>query len=164
MATLYEITGTMADLQALLEDETVDNEMILDTLESMEVLLEEKMEGIAKYLKNLTAEAEMFKAEADRLAQRSKAIQNRVESLKTYAQNCLESAGIDKVKAGMFTVRLQKNPPSIRKTDELAVVPAKYLIPQEPKVDNKQMLADLKAGVEIEGFALETDKKHLRLA
>lgn len=158
---LYEITGAMAQLNAMMEDEEVDTQTIIDTLDSLNVLLEDKLEGIAKYHKNITAEAEMFATEAKRLAQRAKSLENRAEGLKAYAKTCLEQAGKDKVKAGLFNVRLQKNPASVEVVDE-SKIPAVYRIPQPDAIDKKGLLEDLKDGAVVEGVRLVDDKKHLR--
>jgi len=158
---LYEITGLMSQLNDMMEAEDADNQSIIDTLDSLEILLEDKLEGIAKYYKNLMAEAKMFDEEAKRLAQRAKALENRAESLKNYAQNCMEQAKIEKVKAGLFNIRLQANPASVEVIDE-AKVADKYKIPQPDKMDKKAMLEDMKNGIKVEGAKLVNDKKHLR--
>ncbi|MNK84460.1 hypothetical protein D3C87_1043090 [compost metagenome] len=75
----------------------------------------------------------------------------------------MEVNKIDKVNAGLFKVRLQKNPPSLNILDERKI-PDKYKIPQQPKVDTKTLLAEVKAGKVIEGVSLETEKKHLRIS
>ncbi|GIP45110.1 hypothetical protein J45TS6_35690 [Paenibacillus sp. J45TS6] len=69
---------------------------------------------------------------------------------------------IDKVNAGMFKVKLQKNPPSINVLDSNKV-PDTYKIAQEPKIDSKKLLSDVKNGVVIEGVELITDRQHLRI-
>ena len=48
-----------------------------------------------------------------------------------------------KFKTDLFSFNIQKNPASVNIVGE---VPEEFLIPQEPKVDKKAILAALKAG------------------
>lgn len=70
----------------------------------------------------------------------------------------LEVNKIDKIDAGLFKVRLQKNPPSINIVSEKAI-PNTYRVPQPDKIDTKGLLAAVKQGVVIDGVELVTDKK-----
>ncbi|MBD7971263.1 MULTISPECIES: siphovirus Gp157 family protein [Paenibacillus] len=105
---------------------------------------------------------EAFKAEEKRLAKKRKYLENKNNGLKSYTQSVLEVNKIDKVNAGMFKVKLQKNPPSINVLDSNKV-PDTYKIAQEPKIDSKKLLSDVKNGVVIEGVELITDRQHLRI-
>ena len=75
MATLYELSAGYASLldmydQAETEDERAE---ILDMLASAEGDITEKAEAYARIMKNKQAEADAFKAEADRLTAKRKA-------------------------------------------------------------------------------------------
>lgn len=83
--------------------------------------------------------------------------------MKNYAQTMLETSGIQKVDAGLFKVRIQKNPPSVEIIDEKKI-PDEYKIPQDPKIDSKKLLNDLKSGKEIEGAKIADEKYHLRIS
>ncbi|MNX98847.1 hypothetical protein D3C86_1312720 [compost metagenome] len=146
------------------EDLTEDDlQMYIETLESIEDEISNKVENIAKFMKNIEGDINAFKAEEERLAKKRKYLQNKYDGLKSYTQATLEVNKIDKVNAGLFKVRLQKNPPSLNILDERKI-PDKYKIPQQPKVDTKTLLAEVKAGKVIEGVSLETEKKHLRIS
>lgn len=144
---LYELTANYAQLMELAEE--IDATALYDTLASIEEEIEDKAENIAKLIKNLNADVDAFKAEEKRLAERRKSVENKVTSLKEYLQNQLEVAGIDKVKRPTLTVSIQNNPPSVKVIDESLL--SAYMIPVEPKLDKKTLLADLKAGENILG-------------
>ena len=55
-----------------------------DRLDQLEMERDTKIENIALYIKNLTADAEALKAEKQSFAERQKAAENKVESLKKY--------------------------------------------------------------------------------
>ena len=62
---LYELTDQYDEVINLLYDGETDEQTILDTLESIEGEIEDKADNYARIIKNLSAEAEMVKAEAD---------------------------------------------------------------------------------------------------
>ena len=53
MATLYELTDEYKQLLDMLEDETVDPEILKDTLEAVDGEIEVKADGCAKLIKEL---------------------------------------------------------------------------------------------------------------
>lgn len=79
--TLYEIN------QSILECLTIDpttGEVTIDeeAMSALTLAKESKLEGIALWVKNLTAEAAAIAAEVKALAERKKAAENRAERLK----------------------------------------------------------------------------------
>lgn len=140
-----------------------DLQMYIETLESIQDEISVKVENIAKFMKNIEGDIKAFKEEEERLAKKRKYLQNKYDGLKSYTQSVLEVNKIDTVNAGIFKVKLQKNPPSLNILDE-SKVPDTYKIPQPAKIDSKAILADVKAGKNIEGVELVTDKKHLRIS
>lgn len=147
--SLYNLTNEYEELQAkLLSESESDVQEAYDSL----VLTDEKIEQIlpwyAKLCKNLEAESEMYKAEADRLAKLAKARSNAVERIKQSIYDAMMVTGRDKVKTDIGTYSLQKNPASVEVTD-LSKVPESYLIPVDPKVDKKGIIQAYKMTGEI---------------
>lgn len=164
LATQYKKIQEFAD-ESLDNDEVTEDdlEVLIDTIDAVQDSLENKLENTVKLMKSWEYSIEALKKEEERLAKKRKVLENRQKSLKTYAQSALESNGIDKVKAGLFKIRLQKNPPSINILDS-SKVPDTYKIAQEPKIDSKALLNDVKNGLAVEGVELITDKQHLRIS
>jgi len=98
----------------------------------------------------------VIREEEQRLAERRRAIEAKVERLKTYLQEQLEVAGLQKVKRPTITVAIQANPPSVEIADE-TLIPSEFMIPQY-KVDKKSILERLKNGEEIPGCSLKQTK------
>jgi len=75
--------------------------------------------------------------------------------LKGYIKAQLEAIGVQKLKAGTFTLALQNNPPSVVIHDP-TLIPAAYLtiIPQTTQVDKKAIAAAIKAGKEVAGATI----------
>ena len=88
---LYELSNAYQSVLAMQED--LDEDLFLDTLSSIEEPLNEKVENIAKFIRNLEAEKTMFKEESQRLAEKATSRENKIKSLKRYLQDSLETAG-----------------------------------------------------------------------
>ena len=58
MANIYDLTEEFLKLLDMLEDEEVDEQTILDTLEGVEYEIEVKADGYAKIIKSLEADIE----------------------------------------------------------------------------------------------------------
>ena len=148
---LYDLAQNYAQLLEMADD--MESDALVDTLEALQGEIEEKAENIAKLIKNLEADAKIIKEEEQRLAERRRAIEAKVDRLKAYLQEQLEVAGLQKVKRPTITVAIQNNPPSVEIADE-KLIPSEFMIPQPAKIDKKAILERLKNGEEIPGAKL----------
>lgn len=148
---LYELNESFQQIQTLIEE---GQDGLQDTLESIELAIEEKLENIGKVIKNLEAEANAFKEEEKRLADRRRPLENNIKHLKQYAENSMVVTGDKKIKAGLFTFAIQKNPPSVSVFNDV-IVPKKYYVPVDPKLDKTKIKEDLKNGENIPGVELK---------
>ena len=105
MSSLYELTANYETILNLLYDEETDEQMILDTLESIEGDIEEKADGYAKIIKELEARRDARKAEAKRLTDSAKVFDNRVNALKQNLFNAMKQTGKTKFATDLFTDR-----------------------------------------------------------
>ena len=125
-----------------------------DTLDSLNDAIEVKAENTATVIKQLEANADMIANEIKRLSERRTTLENNAKRLKIYLQDQLEYCGKEKIKGPRFTVSIQNNPQSVDVLDETKI-PAAYFIEQAPKLDRKELLAQLKAGETIPGVAVK---------
>lgn len=160
MSNLYELTGNFIKIQQLIE-EGADAEIFTDTLASIEGAVEEKALGYFYVIKNTEADVEALKAEEKRLADKRKAAENKIQSLKGNLEYSMKEMNIPKIKHTLFTANIQKNAPSlfIEQEDK---IPRSYYVEQEPKLDRKELLQAVKAG-EVPGVTLrQTESLRLR--
>lgn len=160
---LYELASQYAYLNQMIEDGEISPESLEEVLRSMEGDIEIKVENIVKLIKNAQAEAKAIKEEEDRLATRRRQLEAKEQRLKQYAQDQLTIAKLEKVQAGIFKVRLQKNPTSVDVFDETKI-PTQYRESQPDKILKKEVLEALKAGESVEGAKIAPEKKHLRFS
>ena len=106
---LYELTADVMTLQEMLEGELDDEQMLLDTLEGVQYEYEYKLEQYAKVIRNLEADANAYKVEANRLTERRRVIENNIDRLKKHMFDSMKATGINKVKGTVLNVSIQKN-------------------------------------------------------
>ena len=91
---IYEIDR---EIMACVDAET--GEVIdIEKLAALQIAREAKIEGVACWIKNLTANAANIRDEEKRLAERSKAMENKVESLKKYLADALGGQSFETAK------------------------------------------------------------------
>ena len=168
MKHLYEISADMLRaLNALEPDENGEIALAaVAALDALEIEFRDKVESVAKFIRNLEAEAGVHRAkaqpfieEAKRHGGRARACDARVEWLKGYLRGHMAKLGIDKVD-GDLRVSLGKAPQVVNVTDESAI-PPNYYRPSEP--DKTAILRALKAGAKISGAELADGKRTLRI-
>lgn len=161
MAVLYKLADDynhVVDMADQLDDGT-----LRDTLDSIKEAFDVKAENIAKVIKEVTGQAEMIDEEIKRLTQRKSAMTKNAKSMKVYLQEQMERVGTRKVQGELLTVAIQKNAPSVRVINERSI-PEEFFIPQPAKLDKKQLKAELKNGLELEGVAelVQTESVRIR--
>lgn len=107
--SLYELTNNYDEVLNMIYDEEIDEEMILDTLESIEGEIEDKADGYAKIIKDLEAKKVARKEEAKRLNESAKVFENRVNSLKQNLFNAMKQTGKGNFTTNLFTFSIAKN-------------------------------------------------------
>ena len=142
---LYEIDAAILECVDVETGEIFD----VDKFEELSLTRDAKVENVCLWIKNLKAEAEALKVEKDAFAQRQKAAENKMESLKRYISGYLEGAKFE-------TSRVKV---SFRKSESLEVsdingIPDEFLKFKEPEVDKTALKNALKSGMQFDGVSL----------
>ncbi len=117
-APLYVLAEEFNDLIDLLSDPAADPARVEDQLAECTRDIKAKAFGIAEVLRSFERRADDYKREQDRLYAARKVLETATERLKAYTVEQMQSMGIDRIDAGVHTVRLQKNPISVHVTNE----------------------------------------------
>lgn len=144
---LHELTGQYLALLELAEDESIDPEVIRNTMEGLDGELEEKADACASIIFQLDGNIEMVDKEIQRLEKKKKAMKYNQRYIKSNLETFMIQVGKKKFKTDLFSFGIQKNAPSLDIIDETKI-PEEYFIPQDPKLDRKRLLADIKANPE----------------
>ncbi|RKT37912.1 siphovirus Gp157 family protein [Thiocapsa rosea] len=151
---LYDLSSDyLAALDALAEIEDLPPEAIADTLDGLAGAWEDKALNVARYVRNLEAEAAAIDEAKKRMDARAKSTASRAARLKSYLKAELERTGL-KPKAPDLALRLQNNPKSVA-IDDAALIPEEYRHTETVETILKaEIAAALKSGKAIPGAHL----------
>lgn len=153
MANLYEINEQILDCVDMETGEIIDE----NKLQGLQMEFDEKIEGIACWIKNLLSDAEAIKAEKNNLEKREEACRNKAKSLKVYLQSAL--AG-EKFKTAKVSISYRKSE-SVEVAD-ITKIPEEYLKYPEPYVKKMDLKKAVKAGEAFEGVTL-AEKQNIQI-
>lgn len=145
MATLYEIDEEILNCVDMETGEIID----VEKLGQLQLARDDKVEGIALWIKNLLSDADAIKSEEEKLAQRRKANENKAKNLKEYLSKFLNG---QKFKTPKVSISYRKSE-SVEVTD-LSKLDDDYLKFTEPTVDKTKVKKALKAGTVLQGVSL----------
>ena len=93
MSNLYKLNEAWQELANMLYQDDVDEQMILDTLESIEGEIEDKADNYAYIIAEIKNDVNACKAEKTRLEKRQKVLENRENRLKNYLTDIMKNTG-----------------------------------------------------------------------
>lgn len=161
MSNIYELTSNYEHLLNMLYDEDVDEQAILDTLESIEGDIEDKADGYAKIIKELEMQSNARKIEAKRLMESARVLDNRIKMLKSNLFNCMKFTGKTKFTTNLFSFNIAKNGGKQPLTID-GDVPKEYT-KTITENDTDKIRADLESGKDLPFAHLEPRSESLRI-
>lgn len=135
---LYELTSDYLELLEMVDDPNVDQEVLADTIEGIEGMLEDKADNYAKLIRNLEAEQDALEKEAKRFKERADRRARTITQLKKNLQYNMDVSGKRDFSTEYFSFKIRKNPPSLV-IDNEDMIPEEYWIAQKPKINNKAL-------------------------
>ena len=155
MRALYDIDQEILDCVDAETGEILDTEK----LDALQMEREAKLEGVALWVKDMKAEADAVKAEADKLTARRKALENRMESVKAWLLQALNGEKLKTPRCNVYQTHSQK----VVIDDEKALVDMfmaspfgeKFLRMKDPEIDKTALKDSMKQGYEYEFAHLE---------
>lgn len=139
-------------------DEVVDTTTgeVFDSsyLDNLEMLRDEKIENIAKWIKNLDSDIEQLKNQKDIFDSRMKAAERKRDSLKNYLSFVLSG---DKWEASDKSVKISWRRSEVVCIPDESKIPKKWFIKQEPKLDKAGIKSEIKSGGKVKGASLVTN-------
>ena len=162
---LYELTSKrqeLLDLIAAMDSEDIElSDAVGDTLEALDEAIQDKAEAVASFIFSLQADSAALKQEEQRLAERRRLNDAKIERMKTYLVDALDDAGVDKVKSSRFTIGFRKSqavdvldldtvPESLKRTKTIV------------EADKTAIKQAFKQGINVPG-ALLIDKRNLSI-
>lgn len=152
--SLYEMSRTAKQLYELLESGDIDEQIMLDTMESIGASA--TLEDYVYVTKSFEAEIKSFEAEIKRLTENKRILQNRIEYMKDKMVEYMQATGQKTANAGTFKLTMRENK-SCEITNE-SEIPLEFLreVPAKYEPDKRAILAKLRSGEKISGAKLKT--------
>lgn len=151
---LYEVNAALEELLNQQDPETGELTCDLDQLDALMMERDEKLEGLALYVKNADAEAKAIREEEKALAERRRALENKANRAKEFLD--LNLSG-EKFQTARVAVSYRKS--KAVEINETAFWPwavdhTEYVRRKDPEPDKAAISAALKNGQEIPGAEL----------
>ncbi|MEX2955522.1 siphovirus Gp157 family protein [Staphylococcus pasteuri] len=153
MSNLFDLKNDYKQVYDLIAGQE-DEQILKDTLDSINDALEDKADGYVAVIKSLEGDNSAIDEEIKRLRQRKTSNQNGIKRLKETLQEVMEETGKEKFKTALNSYSIANNPPSLDVQDD-SLIPKEYWISQSPTLNKKDLLKDIKAGTEIKGVELK---------
>lgn len=155
MRALYEISQDILNCVDLETGEILDAEK----LDALQMEREAKLEGVALWIKDMRAETAAIKEEADKLTARKKALDNKIESLKTWLMYALDGEKLNTPRCKVYQTHIQR----VNVTDEEELLnyiysttsPGMYLRYKDPELNKEEIKKAMKDGYKFPGAELE---------
>ena len=150
----FQINAKIEELQ----NKDLDPQVLVDTLESLELTRNEKLDGAAGLIDRSDMKIALAKRKAKEWAKVARVEENRKKWLNRYITEVLDRAGIKELVTSehIFRPRYYKSSVVV---DKLADLPKEYITYiEDVKADKKKLYADLKAGTEISGAHLKANR------
>ena len=155
MRALYDIDQDILDCVDLETGEILD----VEKLDALQIEREAKLEGIALWVKDLKAEAAAVKEEADKLNARKKALDNKIESLKTWLLIALDGEKLKTARCNVYQTHSQRvafdSEEEFIKRVQGTEDEALFLRYKEPEINKQEVKAALKDGMYVPFAHLE---------
>ncbi len=158
--TLYELTEEARELQDMIEE--YPPETFSDTIESLQLMIEDKADSYAAVNQNITNEITALKAEEERLRTRRSALERNQMRLMKAIREAMNALGKTKIKTEKFTFSVSKNGGLQPIEVDAEKLPDKFKkMIFEP--DNDRIREAIKAGETIEGVEVLPRGEHLTI-
>jgi hypothetical protein len=118
--SLYELTKEYTQALDFLTspENECDLQTVLDTIESLDGVLDDKLLNVGRFISTIEAEAEAIEAVELRMRNRRQTLENKAAWLRDYLQSSMKATGHDTLKAPDIALKLAKLPASVNVVDE----------------------------------------------
>ena len=155
----FELAAQYRQLAECLAERHDDEQVIADTLESDTEPLDERLENLAKMVRNIDSAARGIEETIGHLEERHAGLRRAAGRGRKLILDLMRTAGRDRASTALFSLAVKKNPLAVV-VDDAARVPSEYLTyhaPPPPTPDKRAIAAALKAGIPVAGVHGEQD-------
>lgn len=142
-----------------LRDKDLDPEVLKDTLDSLELTRNSKLDSIAGWIEQNNRDIDWIAEKIKAFSEEKKRLTNQNKSLMSYMTHVIDEAGVKELHTDNHILK-PRNYRASTVIDDEGSLPDSYLHKETiEKIDKKLLYADLKAGIKVQGAHLEPNRK-----
>ena len=147
---LYTIAEAFSKL-----DEMVENDSsLVEYLDGVQMQLQEKVNNIVRYSRNLELTAEMIDVEIKRLSELKSVYKNKSDSLKDYISYSMQKNGIEKVETDIARLSFRKS--QTVEIEDISKLPERFVVTKVSKTADKKAIKEaIENGEAVEGARID---------
>lgn len=164
MANIYELTADMMKILSMMDDPELDQQTLKDTMEGIEGAYEDKFDGYAAVIRQLTGYINELDEEKKRIDARKESFQNNVKKMKKIMLESMNATGKTKFKTAKNSFWTQKNKASVV-IDAKSVwdIPEDFRRYKDPEPDKTKIGEAIAAGQDFTGIAHMEQTESVRI-
>jgi hypothetical protein len=164
MANIYELTADMMKILSMMDDPDLDQQTLKDTMEGIEGAYEDKFDGYAAVIRQLTSYINELEEEKKRIDARKESFENNVKKMKKIMLESMNATGKTKFKTAKNSFWTQKNKASVV-IDAKSVwdIPEDFRRYKDPEPDKTKIGEAIAAGQDFTGIAHMEQTESVRI-
>jgi hypothetical protein len=164
MANIYELTADMMKILSMMDDPDLDQQTLKDTMEGIEGAYEDKFDGYAAVIRQLTGYINELEEEKKRIDARKESFENNVKKMKKIMLESMNATGKTKFKTAKNSFWTQKNKASVV-IDAKSVwdIPEDFRRYKDPEPDKTKIGEAIAAGQDFTGIAHMEQTESVRI-
>ena len=164
MANIYELTADMMKILSMMDDPDLDQQTLKDTMEGIEGAYEDKFDGYAAVIRQLTSYINELDEEKNRIEARKTSFENNVKKMKKIMLESMNLTGKTKFKTAKNSFWTQKNKASVV-IDAKSVwdIPEDFRRYKDPEPDKTKIGEAIAAGKDFTGIAHMEQTESVRI-
>lgn len=164
MANIYELTADMMKILSMMDDPDLDQQTLKDTMEGIEGAYEDKFDGYAAVIRQLTSYINELDEEKNRIEARKTSFENNVKKMKKIMLESMNLTGKTKFKTAKNSFWTQKNKASVV-IDAKSVwdIPEDFRRYKDPEPDKTKIGEAIAAGKDFSGIAHMEQTESVRI-
>lgn len=157
---LYEITKNYEEIFSKVNEDGEITNVQLDELDALQEDFNNKCIAVASHIKNLEAESNAINEAIKSMRAREERLQSKIEYLKEYLQDNMQTLQIKEIKdSPFFKIKLKHCPVSVRIDDESQIPESYFNKKISFSLDKMKIKDDLNDGQSIPGATLHRNIK-----
>ena len=164
MANIYELTADMMKILSMMDDPDLDQQTLKDTMEGIEGAYEDKFDGYAAVIRQLTSYINELEEAKKRIDARKESFENNVKKMKKIMLESMNATGKTKFKTAKNSFWTQKNKASVV-IDAKSVwdIPEDFRRYKDPEPDKTKIGEAIAAGQDFTGIAHMEQTESVRI-